>query len=138
MAAKRLATCKHCGCGFKPDARNEFHQQCCLSAGCRSIDERARKRRYYRGRIASEDGFRESEAKRCREAMRRLRSARKDGTAAATAPAVRPFPPTEQLLVGLVSHLADSVDPHAVAQVIDSYAARGRRLAVADRVRGSP
>jgi len=95
--------------------------------------------------VDEETGFRESERERCREAMRRLRAKRRKATKEAAEKeaekeTLRPFPmpPVEALLAGLVSQLADTTDPLAVADVMVAYADRGRRLAVPDGNRGSP
>jgi len=137
MVGKRLPRCRNCGCTFRADVYNRHHQQWCSRPECRRERDRARKRRHRRGRMAREPGFRESERRRCREAMRRLRSRRKR-VGSAPAAAILPSVPADQLLAGLVSQLADTTDPGVVAEVMGRYAERGRLLAVAPRIRGSP
>lgn len=137
MGGKRLPSCRHCGRKFRPDLYNHHHHEWCSEPECRRARDRERKRKHYRRRMEREEQFRESERQRCREAMRRCRSRRKqsdDGAAVAVLAQV----PAQELLTGLVSHLADTSDPYAVAQMMSRYAERGRRLAVAPRVRGSP
>lgn len=141
MAGKRLPVCKLCGRKFRPDPHNHHHQVYCTRPECRAELARSRKRKYYRQRLDKEEGFRETERERCRAAMRRLRAKRKKAEkeavekAALCLPAV---PPVEALLVGLVSQLGGTTDPHAVADMMNAYADRGRRLAVPDGNRGSP
>jgi hypothetical protein len=137
MGGKRLPSCRHCGCKFRPDVYNRHHQQWCSKPECRRARDRERKRRYYLLRLQHEEGFRESERRRCREAMRRLRSRTKQDEAEG-ATAVLPSPSARELLIGLVSQLADTTDPLLVGQVMNRYAERGRRLAVAPCIRGSP
>ncbi len=136
MTAKRLPVCRHCGLKFKADAYNRDHQQWCSRPECVTARDRARKRRYYRRRIERDEGFQDSERRRCREAMRRLRSSRRES--GRDPPSDPSFRSSEALLVGLVSQLADTTDPLLVAQLMDSYADRGRRLAVVPVVKGFP
>lgn len=137
MAGKRLPSCRHCCRRFKPEACNEHHQQWCSDPACRSARDRARKRKYYHGRMKREAGFRESERRRCRIAMRQTRAGQKQRGSEEMAAACLPLPNVE-MFVGLVSQLVDSTDPHVIAQAMGSYAERGRWLAVPVRVRGSP
>ena len=137
MGRKRLPSCKHCGRKFSPDARNRDRQQVCGRVECVAAADRARKRKYYRKRIENEEGFQESERRRCRKAMRRCRARTKNGGTGQSAPDL-PLLLSGHLFAGLVSQFVDSTDPHVVARVMDSYADRGRRLAVGRSIRGSP
>jgi hypothetical protein len=137
MGGKRLPHCRHCGRKFRPDVYNQHHQQWCAEPECRGARDRARRRRHYRDRLAREPGFRESERRRCREAMRRSRARRRDPDVL-TAAAIVPLPPAADLLTGLVAHLADTTDPQLVAEVMARFAQRGRLLAVRPRNRGPP
>jgi len=132
MSAKRLPTCRHCGRRFKPCVFNRHHQQWCSLPECRGARDRERKRRYHLRRAASDSSYRESELVRCREAMRRIRTAGPDAGAAADAPVC------SEVLSGLISQLVDSTDPEVVRQAAARYAERGRLLSVSCRVRGSP
>ena len=137
MSGKRLPSCRHCGRKFHPDPYNRHHQECCGLAECKAALDRERKRRYYRKRLERENGFRESERRRCRDAMRSLRCAAREVCNAAPAPAACSLPPADQMLAGLVSQLADTTDRKLVFELMNSYADRGRRLAVPVPVRGS-
>ena len=137
MGGKRLPICRHCGCRFRPDVYNRHHQRWCSKAECRRARDRERRRRNYLKRLEHEEGFRESERRRCCKAMRRLRS-RKRQNKAELATAVLPSAPATELLIGLISQLADTTDPLLVGQVMNRYAERGRLLAVAPPIRGSP
>lgn len=137
MGRKRLPSCKHCGRKFIPDARNRDRQQVCGRAECVAAENRSRKRKYYRKRIESEEGFRESERHRCRKAMRRCRAQVKEEESKKAA-AVH-FPPISvDFFAGMISQFVDSNDPDVVAQVMCSYEDRGRRLAVGPLICGSP
>ena len=140
MAGKRLPVCKLCGLTFRPDAHNHHHQVYCTRPVCRAERDRVRKRKHYRERLDREEGFREKERERCRKAMRQLRAERKkvERKAAQGTLCLLPLPPVEALLAGLVSQLADTTDPHAVAGMMNAYADRGRRLAVPEGSRGPP
>ena len=139
MAGKRHPACEWCGRTFRPDPRNEHRQKYCTRPDCRSERARARKRRSYRKRLEREAGFRESERKRCGEAMRRSRAERKraekENREAACARAV---PPAGTVLAGMVSHLADTTDPHEVAGVMNALADRGRAVTMAAGNGGAP
>jgi hypothetical protein len=137
MSGKRLPSCRHCGRKFHPDPYNRHHQECCGFAECKAAVDRERKRRYYRRRLEREKGFRESERRRCRDAMRSLRRARREACSAVPAPASRSLPPADQMLAGLVSQLADTTDRQLVFELMNSYADRGRQLAVPVPVCGS-
>ncbi len=137
MGGKRLPVCRHCGRKFRPDSYNQHRQQWCSRSECRRARDRERKRKYYRRRLAEEAGFRESERTRCRDGMRHCRSRQAEPVAAESALLVRGPPPTE-LLVGLIAQLADTSDPQVVGEVMHRYAERGRRVAVARPIRGSP
>jgi hypothetical protein len=102
-----------------------------------AAENRARKLKYYRKRIENEEGFRESERDRCREAMRRHRAHAPEKKTKATVP---PAPPTvfHNILSGLVSQLVDSNDPHAIAQAMAAYNARGQRLAIDETIYPPP
>lgn len=135
MSARCLPICKYCGIKFVPDARNRDRQLICGRSDCRGAASRAKKRRCYRLRIKREEGFRESERVRCREAMRESRRKAKERSP----PASPPDPPCpHELLAGLVSQLGGTSDPVEVAAMMNVYADRGRRLAVAARLRAPP
>jgi hypothetical protein len=69
--------------------------------------------------------------------MRRCRLRRAtEGSGLVTA--ILALPPAGELLAGLVSHLADSTDPHVIVEVMNRYAQRGRLLANSAPIRGSP
>lgn len=134
--SNRLVPCGHCGRGFHPDRFNRHHQKYCLDDGCRAARRRALRRASYRRRLDDDAGFREAERQRCREAMRRLRSARRPGRGACPDP---PAPlAVEAVVAGLVAQLTDTSDPACLRRTLCEYADRGRRLAVGDRVRGPP
>jgi len=133
MAAELLPTCKCCGRKFTPDARNRDRQQICGHPDCRRMASRAKKRRYYQNRKKNDPDFLEAERERCRNAMRVFRG--KSGQQQRTEPPLRW---AHELFVGLVSQLGGTSDPAEVAAIMNAYAARGRRLAVAAPVRGSP
>jgi hypothetical protein len=137
MGGKGLPTCRHCGCRFRADRYNHHHQKWCSAPGCRRARDRERRRRHYLNRLAHNPQFRESERQRCREAMRRCRLRRAtEGSGLVTA--ILALPPAGELLAGLVSHLADSTDPHVIVEVMNRYAQRGRLLANSAPIRGSP
>lgn len=116
MAGKRLPRCRYCGCKFEPDPYNRHHQEYCSRPACRTEHDRARKRKHYRERLDREEGFREAERERCRKAMRRLRAERKKAAKGAGQEAfcLLSVPPVEAFLAGLVSQLADTIDPRAL------------------------
>ena len=141
MAGKRLPSCENCGRKFRPERYNHGRQTHCCLAACQADRARARKRKSYRKRLEREEGFRERERTRSREAMRRLRAERRKAAEAAQgadAACLLAVPPVQALLVGLVSQLGDSTDPHVVAGMMNAYADRGRRVTVPERNRGSP
>lgn len=138
MAGRRLPVCIVCDRKFRPDRYNEHRQKCCPRQECRSALERARKRKYYRERMEREKEFREKERQRCAEAMRRARAAKAAAKEASGAEPARTAssPPVEAVLAGLISQLADTTDPHAVAVFMGACADRGRRLAVGNGGQG--
>lgn len=138
MAGKRLPRCRQCGRAFRPDRYNVDRQEWCSRDACRLARDRARKRRHHRKKLEEDAAFRESERRRCRKAMRALRARRRREASEPESDPSAVVPEIPELVVGLVSHLADTIDPEALAEVMDRYAERGRRLAVGVAGRAPP
>lgn len=123
---KRIC-CEHCGRTFVPDRYNASRQKFCLDSACARERKRKRQREWYSQRRQTDAAFRAQENARCTEANRQRRAA-----AAKTDVASERRPDIElpHLVTGLLSQLADSVDPFQVQALARRYADRGRRLAL--------
>ena len=125
----KLPPCEFCGRSYRPDRYNIGHQKYCTRPCCVQSRRQKRQREWSAKRRAADFEFVQAARVRCAEANRRRRRNSQSRTETQD-----DSPPLRDVVVGLLSHITDTVDPVQLRVCMSDYATRGQRVAFATTV----
>jgi hypothetical protein len=135
---RRTSNCERCGRRIQLCRFNAHHQKYCSTPDCKAERKRERQRKSYQKRYASDEAFRSSEQRRCREAIAARRSQSAEHPASAPPIAVIAVD-VELMATGMLAQMIDSNDPAEVLASARGFEQRGQLLTLStESARASP